>query len=303
MSATDTAAGPATRPMARMSRLRLLQWSIRRELWENRSIYMAPLIVAALMLLGFVLGVAHAPHVSFAGIETAPAAQLTQLPYVIVAAAIVLVSLAVGVFYCLGALHGERRDRSLLFWKSLPVSDLIAVAAKAAIPLLVLPAVAFVVILFNDMVMMVIYTLALLMQGVSPAPLWALDPVLANAGVTLYGLVVVSLWYAPLYGWLLLVSAWARRTPILWALAPMIVLPLVEKLAFNTNHVGDMLNRRLHGGFGEAFVTPATGKSLVDFLQPAPLKYLATPELWIGLAVAAAFLAGAVWRRRRGEPI
>ena len=214
-----------------------------------------------------------------------------------------MVSLVVGVFYCLGALHGERRDRSILFWKSLPVSDLTAVLAKASIPLAVLPAVSFAVIMITQVIMFLINTLALLARGVSIAPLWAQDPVFSNFWALPYGLVVLSLWYAPVYGWLLLVSAWARRTPILWALAPMIGLPLVERLAFGTSYVGDMLKRRLHGGFSEAFVTPVSGNMQIDFAQPDPMKFLGTPDLWVGLVVVAAFIAGAVWLRRRGEPI
>ena len=219
------------------------------------------------------------------------------------AVVILLVSLVVGVFYCLGALHGERRDRSILFWKSLPVSDLTAVLAKASIALIVLPVIAFAVILVTQLVMVLISTASLLAQGASLTPLWVQDPVLSNFWSLPYGLVALSLWYAPVYGWLLLVSAWARRTPILWALAPVIGLPLIEKLAFGTSQVAELLKRRLHGGFTEAFSTPSAGKIHIDFAQPEPLRFLATPELWIGLAVAAGFVAGATWLRRRGEPI
>ena len=294
---------PATAP-ARLSQVRLFYWSVRRELWENRSIYIAPLAIAALVLFGFLLGTAHPPRIhNLNTMDAAHRAQLQEIPYDVAALIILVVSLIVGVFYCLGALHGERRDRSILFWKSLPVSDLTAVLAKAAIPLAVLPAVAFGVILVTQLVMLLISTVALLGQGASLGPLWTQDPVLSNFWALPYGLVVLSLWYAPVYGWLLLVSAWARRTPILWALAPVIGLPLVEKLALGTSYVGDLLKRRLHGGFDEAFATPAAGKMHIDFAQPEPLRFLSTPELGIGLAFAAAFIAGAVWLRRRGEPI
>ncbi len=304
MSQSGTMAQAAATPSARLSQVRLFYWSVRRELWENRSIYIAPLAIAALVLFGFLLGTAHPPRIhNLNTMDAAHRAQLQEIPYDVAAVIILVVSLVVGVFYCLGALHGERRDRSILFWKSLPVSDLTAVLAKALIPLVVLPTVAFGVILVTQLVMLLISTVALLGQGASVAPLWAQDPVLSNFWALPYGLVVLSLWYAPVYGWLLLVSAWARRTPVLWALAPVIGLPLVEKLALGTSYVGDLLKRRLHGGFSEAFATPPAGKMHIDFAQPQPLKFLATPELWIGLAVAAAFIVGAVWLRRRSEPI
>ena len=106
---------------------RLMYWSVRRELWENRSIYLAPLAVAAVALFGFSLS-------SIAGIWEKPLrlnpAQ-PQAPYDMAAGLMMLTGIVVSVFYCLDALHGERRDRSILFWKSLPVSDLTTVLAKA----------------------------------------------------------------------------------------------------------------------------------------------------------------------------
>ena len=288
-------------PTARLSAGRLFYWSMRRELWESRSIYIAPLAVAALVVFGFLLGTAHPPRLHTSA--HMDAAELREIPYDVAAAAIVVVSIVVGMFYCLGALHGERRDRSILFWKSLPVSDLTAVLAKAFIPLAVLPTVAFAVVLATQLVMLLINTLALLGQGVGAASLWTQNPVFSNFAVLPYGLVVLSLWYAPVYGWLLMVSAWARRTPILWALGPVIGLPLLEKLAFGTSYVGELFRRRLHGRFTEAFAPPATGRTHIDLAQPEPLRFLGSPELWIGLVVAAAFIAGAVWLRRRGEPI
>ncbi len=301
MTASDTSVQEPAPAWARLSWARLFYWSVRRELWENRSVFVAPLAVAALIVFGFLLGTAHPPHVHTSG--RLDATQLREIPYDVAAVVILLVSIVVGVFYCLGALHGERRDRSILFWKSLPVSDLTAVLAKASIALIVLPVIAFAVILFTQLLMFLISNASLLAQGASLTPLWVQDPVLSNFWSLPYGLVVLSLWYAPVYGWLLLVSAWARRTPILWALAPIIGLPLIEKLAFGTSHVAELLRRRLHGGFTEAFATPSTGKMHIDFAQPEPLKFLATPELWIGLAVAAGFIAGVTWLRRRGEPI
>ncbi len=306
MSAFETPLQGAGPPQAlavrgRLSAMRLYYWSVRREIWENRSIYIAPLAVGALVVFGFLLGSVHPPHLQTSG--HMDAAELREIPYDVAAVAILVVSLVVGVFYCLGALHNERRDRSILFWRSLPAPDLTAVLAKASIPLMVLPTVAFTVILVTQLVMFMINTLALLAEGVSLAPLWAQDPVFSNFLALPYGLVVLSLWYAPIYGWLLLVSAWARRTPILWALAPAIGLPLLEKLALGTSYTSQLLKRRLRGGFTDAFATPAASKMHIDFAQPEPLRFLATPDLWIGLAVAAALIAGAVWLRRRGEPI
>ena len=58
------------------------------------------------------------------------------------------------MFYCLDALYGERRDRSILFWKSLPVSDLTTVLSKASIPIVVLPLLTFAVTVATQLIML-----------------------------------------------------------------------------------------------------------------------------------------------------
>src|SRR5712692_8666140 len=126
---------------AAMSPTRPMYWSVRRELWENRSIYIAPLIVAAFVLFGFMISTIGMPHRRRAVLMLAPEQQRATIgmPYHLAATMLMLTALIVGVFYCLDALHGERRDRSILFWKSLPVSDRTIVLSKASIPLVVLP--------------------------------------------------------------------------------------------------------------------------------------------------------------------
>ena len=116
---------------------RRMYWSVQRELWENRSIYIAPLAVAALFLFGFLISTIRLPGKVRAALTLSIIQQhnLVAQPYLIASGLMMLTTLVVGVFYCLDALHGERRDRSILFWKSLPVSDLTAVLSKA-IPLI-----------------------------------------------------------------------------------------------------------------------------------------------------------------------
>src|SRR5580765_2485480 len=123
-------------------------WSVRRELWENRSIYVAPLIVASVVLFGSLVGSFHLPDRRRLPMLLDPAHRRppTEMPYDIAAMIIILTAFVIGVFYCLDALYGERRERSILFWKSLPVSDLTTVLSKASIPLVILPLVSFVII-------------------------------------------------------------------------------------------------------------------------------------------------------------
>ncbi len=300
--------GEARAPAA-MKAGRTLYWSVRRELWENRSLYVAPLAIAAVMLFGFLVTSGQLAE-SVRGVSALePAKQLALLarPYDVAAVLVMVTSVIVGWFYCLDALHGERRDRSILFWKSLPVSDLTTVMAKALIPLVVLPLIAFAIILATQTVMLLASTLMLAVKGVSAAPLWTHLSPIRGTGVLLYGLAVLALWYAPIYAWLLLVSAWAQRATFLWAVLPPVAILILERIVFGTSHLGTLLQLRLAGSYSQAFTTKAASRDgkwpiPVDPI-PDPIKFLGTPGLWVGLIVAMALLAAAIWLRRRREPI
>src|SRR3981081_1324827 len=150
--------------MSAMTPTRPMYWAVRRELWENRSVYIAPLAVAVLVLLGFLISAPNLPHSIRAALALDPALQRAAIekPYDIAAMLTILTAFIVGVFYCLDALHGERRDRSILFWKSLPVSDLTTVLSKASIPFVILPLLTFAVIVITQMIMLMLNTVVLL---------------------------------------------------------------------------------------------------------------------------------------------
>jgi ABC-2 type transport system permease protein len=284
---------PPTRP---------LYWSVRRELWENRSLYVAPLAVAAVVLFSVLVGTIGLPARMRAASALDPAQQETTLamPFSMAASVIFLFTYVVGAFYCLDALYGERRDRSILFWKSLPVSDVTTVLSKASIPLVVLPLFIFVIVIATQVVLLLVSSLVAALNGLSVATLWARVPLFRMTLVMVYGLIVHALWHAPLYAWLLLVSGWARRTPTLWAVLPPLALGAVERMTFGTSHIGSLIRYRLAGTLRVAFDFEAQG-GIVPLLQP--LKFLGTPGLWLGLVVAAAFLAAAARLRRYREPI
>ncbi len=296
------AAMPATRP---------LYWSVRRELWENHSIYIAPLAVAALALFGFLFTLIHPPknkEMGLAPIDPSFRPIGLAMPYSHVAMLLMLTAFIVAIFYSLDALYGERRDRSILFWKSLPVSDLTIVLAKAGIPLVVLPLLVFVIVVAMQWTMLLISTLALLIRGGSVATFWSQLPLFQLQAVLLYTLAVVTLWYAPLYAWLLLVSAWARRTTFLWAVLPPLAIALVEWITFHTSYFGSLLRQRVFGFAPRAFAFRTPDGGLIDphfipLTQITPGRFLGSPGLWLGLVFAAAFLAAAVRLRRYREPI
>jgi ABC-2 type transport system permease protein len=281
-------------------------WSVRRELWENRSLYIVPLIVGAVEVFGFAISTIGLAERRRGVLLLDPAHQRAAIeqPYDLAAMMMIFIVFIVGVFYCLDALHGERRDRSILFWKSLPVSDLTTVLSKATIPLVVLPVVAFVITVCVQLIMVLETSVVLIFHGMSPATTWAAVPFFQEWLVPLYGLVALALWHAPIYGWLLLVSGWARRATFLWAVLPLIAIQIFEKITFNTSHFASMLTHRLMGFAPHAFGFQGQGHPTIDSLsQLTPGRYLSTPGLWIGLVVAAAFLAAAVRLRRYRGPI
>jgi ABC-2 type transport system permease protein len=281
---------------------RRFYWSVRRELWENRAVYVAPLAAAALLLVGFLISIIHPPARMRAVVVLDPMRhqELIQQPYTIAAGLLMVTTLIVAVFYCLDALYSERRDRSVLFWKSLPVSDLTTVLAKASIPLVILPLITFAVTIVTQWIMLLLSSVVMLARGQSVATLWSHLPLFQMSLMLLFHVVAIhGLQLGPVYCWMMLVSSWARRAPLLWAVLPPLAIGVTEKIAFNTNHFASLLGYLLGGG-----PELTTGKMAMAPLEfGAVVNFLIYPGLWIGLAISAAFLAGAVRLRRYREPI
>src|SRR6266496_4086138 len=281
-------------------------WSVRRELWENRSVYVAPILVAVVVLFGFVVSTIGLPERRRAVLLLDPAKARTgiEAPYDMAAIMLILTAFIVGVFYCLDALYGERRDRSILFWKSLPVSDSTTLLSKATIPLIVLPLVTFAIVLVTQLVMMLWTSVLLISHGMSPASTWTYVPLLRNLFILLYGLAAIALWHAPIYGWALLVSGWARRATFLWAVVPFLAIGFFEKITFGTSHFAALVKDRVFGFAPHAFAFGMHRSVAIDSLvQLTPGKYLSTPGLWLGLIFAAVFVAAAIRLRRYRGPI
>ena len=277
-------------------------WSIRRELWENRSIYVAPILVAIVVLFGFLVSTSGLPERrrEVLLLDSAKTRAAIEMPYNMAAIMLMLTAFIVGVFYCLDALYGERRDRSILFWKSLPVSDSTTLLSKVTIPLVVLPLVTFAIVVATQLIMMLWTSVLLIGHGMSPASTWTYVPLFQNSVVLLYGLAAVALWHAPIYGWALLVSGWARRATFLCAVLPFLAVAFFEKITFGTSHFGSMVKDRFMGFAPKAF---AFNMHSVDSPQLTPVAYLSSPGLWLGLIVAAVFIVVAVRLRRYRGPL
>lgn len=291
---------------------------IRRELWEHRMLWITPLVIAALMLLSMAIFGAsfrvEMPGLPAPGSSDASdnLLQLTilsiQVPFYIVAALLISI-------YLLDCLYTERRDRSVLFWKSLPLSDRAVVLSKVSVGLVLVPLGFFVCAALTSL-----FGSALVrMHGGSLAlgMTWSFADWLYTQGVILYGMVATVLWYAPFATYLLLVSAWARRSVVAWALMPPILLALLERLLLSTNYLGRVvqrgfgevlalafrLNRQLEVTIGDVVARPPPGGGPGGGPGPRfdPTDLLTSPLLLLGLAAAALMIWAAIALRRRGE--
>jgi ABC-2 type transport system permease protein len=297
---------------------------IRRELIEHRSSWVATAVFGGLFVLvaiAAVFGIGRVGvTVSFneMGSQVDPFALREGLRFMLLPMAMVLylVMNFVVIFYFLDALYAERKDRSILFWKSLPVSDLQVVASKYLTGIVAIPLITVAVFIATAVLVMMVGGIGLAATGHGPlvglTGEWLTEAPGSLLQVTLiflYTLAFQALWYAPVDGWLLLVSAFAKRGVLGWAVLPPALVVVGERLLLGSRHVLDLIGYRLAGGFDLAFRGDGYGglinsgdmvvssfPTLGDIATPARL--LAAPSVWIGIAVGVALLAGAVWLRR-----
>jgi len=327
-----------------------LRWLLKREYWENRGgFFYAPLIAGIVSLLMSAVGIGlglfalhraardgglhvDGENVNINGLDLALLTQKISakdmadlgngldLTLLLSSAWPFLVLAFVVFFYCLGALYDDRRDRSILFWKSLPLSDTQTVLSKVISALIVAPLVATLAAVATMFGFLLIISIVAITHGGSATTLiWGpASPLTLSAGL-LTAIPVYALWALPTAGWLLLCSAWAKSKPFLWA----VMLPLFAGIIVSTTklmHLFDMTTgwfwqhivaRLLLGtvpGVDLVYRLSANDKaknveSLAALMSPAEqLKTLAMPDLWIGAAFGVAFIILAIrLRKRAGE--
>ena len=271
---------------------------VRRELWEHGSLVWAPLAMALTIVVVSLVSVMVKTSVDIDLGEDRPLPELfgdaekQRGIFSLVMAGLVLpqllVAFVVVFFYLLDCLFTERRDRSILFWKSLPVSDAKTVLSKLFVALVAVPLWSWVLSLVVGLV--VFGVLAAQVSGTPAAGLgtWHGGTWLTVQAAMLGKMAIAALWYLPVAGWLLLVSVLAKRAPFLWATLPFLVISLAERITLGSNEVGALVAQRLFG-FREE----------VSLIGEFPL--LASPGLWIGVAVGAALVYAAIRVRRRSD--
>lgn len=290
---------------------------LRRELWEHRNLVWGPLAMALTIIVLSVLSGAIHGSVQFDLGDAGALPQVITDPgqqrgvFAAVMAGLVLPQLLVGFvvafFYLLDSLFTERRDRSILFWKSLPVSDTKTVLSKLFIALVAMPLWIWVLTLVVGLAVFAV--LAAKVSGTPAAALgtWHGGTWLAVQGTLLAKLMIGALWYLPLAGWLLLVSVLAKRAPFLWATLPFFVLSIAERTTFGTDWIGSVVARRLFGFSDEITFTVRAGMADAgdgmtrSLSLPGGFPLLGSAELWIGVAVGAALVYAAIRMRRRSD--
>lgn len=283
---------------------------VRRELWEHPSLWRAPLVMALLFLGLSVGGRFEVGAKSMLTLEQGTAVMGATV--MVMGLMIFAIAGIVVVFYLLDCLFAERRDRSILFWKSLPVSDTATVLSKFLLAIVIVPLAVYALSVATDLMVRGILSLRAGSERVSLSfPLWDSATWFKSQALLFTSLVASMIWYAPLAAYLMLVSSWARRNVMLWAILPPFVVVVMERMALGTTHVFDFIADRLkpimplmhgiEGRFDDATVAfhkeklPSTTKLLeqLDF----GAMFFNAPTL-LGL-LAAAILLYLVIRLRR----
>jgi ABC-2 type transport system permease protein len=313
-------------------------WLLKREFWEYRGgFFMAPLITALVMLSIMLLVLvtaevkAHQHGIQLGGMNLGQVLQhVSDGDYAKVHMAIDMglmgMSMPIGIvlffvvfFYLLGALYNDRADRSVLFWKSLPLSDTETVLAKVVTAALVAPILAvgaMIVLHLGFLILMSLYSL--IHVGFSALPLlWSPTHLISLWLKLVVSIPVNALWALPTIGWLLLCSSYVRSKPFLWAVLMPVLggviiswVNFVQSFSLSGWYWHNICGRVLlsiapFGWMTRASLTgvPDSGDDDLQVFNhvlsfDSIASALTMPDLWIGAAAGVAMIAGAIYFRR-----
>lgn len=213
------------------------------------------------------------------------------------------------LFSLLGALYEERRDKSILFWKSMPVADWQEVLAKLLMPAFGAPLIFLGITFALQVVIALLLSIIVLVQGGPALELWPIGLMVATWAQGIAFGFFKMLWMMPVLTWLLFVSAFASRLPFLFALVPPLVLIAVEGIFFGSSNFAAWLGAHLGGWQFEDLLTDSGQdlngpRDMLSFILGISIFDLAGETLghvrfWIGMIVSGAFFYGSVRLRQR----
>ena len=293
---------------------------IRRELWEHRSIFVTPIAIGLILALGVLMteGMLTA-HTAEIDIGIAAASNLADESHrsavinglLFVPSVIILIGMSVLViFYSLDSLYAERKDKSILFWRSLPVTDAETVISKALTGALVIPLISFAAIITTQLISMILSSIWIMIEGGDAIHLiWAPASLVSLWAATLAGMLMLSLWLSPFLGWFLFVSAFAKRMPLLLAALPIIMLPMLENWIFGSKMFFEAFFVRTIEPIRDGAEAAKASFEITENLRVSSLiadpwqaiefgSFFAKSDLWAGLIVSATFITAAVYVRR-----
>jgi ABC-2 type transport system permease protein len=285
-------------------------WLIRREFWENRAIWMIPAVFGGLLLLAALFTQVSIPRLT--SVEESHEAAAAFL--VAVGAMFYLVMGVYATWYLMDCLYTDRRDRSILFWKSLPVSDYMTVLSKLLVGMVIIPLVYFAAA--DATALIAAFILSIRARASIGSSLWNGDVWMQVQALWIYVIVTTAIWYLPITGWLMLVSAWAKRAVMLWAILPPLLVAILERVFFGTKMVAPLINRRLLGLPSVSFngsknfwthdggvVDNAGASSMTVWHLINPSGFFTSAETWIGVAVGVVLIVAAIQLRMRRSEI
>ncbi|MBT8085554.1 MAG: hypothetical protein HKN35_12605 [Woeseia sp.] len=298
------------------------QWALlQRELWEHRAIYVAPLalgLVSVLLALTGQVAVSafdQAVDIAILGASNVGERERAAAISILTMAIATLFAFAMAIlatFYLLDALYTERRDKSILFWRSLPVSDAETVVSKLLTAILTIPLFSLATAIVTVLLVLGISSLWVDGRGGDALSLiWGAAPLMKNGFALLILFLALPLWFMPLVGWFMFVSAWTRRSPFLVALLPLAVVPMLERILVGSTLFRDaifvrsaqipLFDRPDAAGMvfedsSDMRLAADAKTSLLGYLDVA--GFVTNPGLWMGLIVGGLFIAGAVYVRR-----
>jgi len=300
---------------------------LKRETWEHPSFYIAPIVIMAIIILGalggYVQGVGGT--IGFKNLVTSlevvaePARSgVIFATFVGIAITFLIVQAFIIFFYLLDSLYSERKQRHILFWKSLPVSDTETVISKVLTATFVIPLFFLAGIIITKVVFLAISSIFIWVGGGSAMDLlWKPAPIFSDLGVSIYGIFTAGLWMLPFTGWLLLLSSLTKRAhPFIWAVLVPIFLTIIEKLVFGTEKFINMIGEYLglyfpiaygvddHGTTFNISINDIEDLNKLNFDDFSfnsltnPIEFITSSQLWLGISIGVLFIIAAIYVRR-----
>ncbi len=292
---------------------------VRREIWEHRSIWITPIAIAAIVTLGTLAALMIAGEYSqelnlalFSAQNVAGDTEKRAVLSALFFGSSGLFFLALGVltiFYSLDSLYAERKDKSILFWRSLPVTDAETVISKLATALIVIPAATIVAIIATHLLTLIITSIWVSMKGGDASILiWGSVSLFDDWLSVIVLTYAAALWMSPFVGWFLLVSAYTKRSPFMMGFLPLVLIPMLEGIFVHTNIFARVVWGRLAsipihdiGDFEEMYESGdfELSEQVVSVLAHVDLvRFFSSPAMWAGVVVCGLLCFGAIYVRR-----